>query len=137
MSIYLDIVQIVFWASGLLVVYIYAGYPLSIYLLSKVCDGSREDLSYVPSVSILISAFNEEKDIVRTLENKLQLDYPQDKLEIIVVSDESTDNTDFFIKQLAERSNGRISLFRQSPRQGKTSALNLAVPHAKDAWAGA
>ena len=125
-----------FWASFLLVFYIYIGYPLLIELLSmirttvdkSVPNKNTEDL---PSVSILIAAYNEEKDIKDTLVNKIKLDYPREKLEILVVSDESTDATDEIVESIAKVSDINIRLFRQKPRQGKTSGLNLIVPEAK------
>lgn len=62
------------------------------------------------------------------LENKLALEYPHDKLEIIVISDASQDRTEALVESFADRG---VTLLRQSPRAGKTSALNLAVPMAK------
>lgn len=88
------------------------------------------DDSYEPRVSILIAAFNEEKDISATVQNKIDLNYPKDKLEVIVVSDESTDKTDEIVQSF---SNAEIpvTLVRQVPRQGKTAGLNQIVPLAK------
>jgi cellulose synthase/poly-beta-1,6-N-acetylglucosamine synthase-like glycosyltransferase len=80
-----------------------------------------------PSVSIIIAAHNEEAHILATLENKLQLDYPPDRRQIIVVSDGSTDGTDDIVRAFSERG---VLLLRQEPRNGKTAALNLAVRHA-------
>lgn len=77
-------------------------------------------------MTILIAAYNEEKCIAATLNNKLSLVYPQNKLEIIVISDESDDKTDDIVMSFAHRG---VKLLRQSPRAGKSSALNLAVPH--------
>ena len=72
---------------------------------------------YEPSVTILIAAYNEEDVIESTLKNKLDLDYPKDKLEIIVISDGSTDGTD----EIVRRSEGeKVRLIRQAPRAGKT-----------------
>jgi len=76
-------------------------------------------------VSILIAAYNEEESIRATVENKLNMDYPEDKLEVIVISDESTDHTDQIVREMNDK---RIKLLRQQPRAGKTSALNIAVP---------
>ncbi len=87
------------------------------------------DDSYEPTVSILIAAYNEEKDIRATIQNKIELKYPKSKFELIVVSDESTDKTDEIVQSF---SNAEIpvTLFRQAPRQGKTSGLNQIVPMA-------
>ena len=81
-----------------------------------------------PAVTILIAAYNEEDAISPTIANKLALDYPREKIEILVISDGSTDNTDEAVKQF--QTDG-VCLLRQDPRAGKTAALNLAVEHAK------
>ena len=81
-----------------------------------------------PACSIIIRTFNEEKHIKATIENKLMLDYPKEKMEIIVISDGSDDDTDTIVRSFADRG---VRLIRQEPRQGKTSAINLAVPQAK------
>jgi cellulose synthase/poly-beta-1,6-N-acetylglucosamine synthase-like glycosyltransferase len=123
-----------FWFCAVLVVYIYLGYPILIKTIAKAKRASsnhvKKDESYQPSVSILIAAFNEEKDIANTLQNKIELDYPKDKFEIIVVSDESEDRTDAIVEKFAAESKVKITLVRQTPRAGKTSGLNLIVPQA-------
>ncbi|WP_197469290.1 glycosyltransferase, partial [Oleiphilus sp. HI0125] len=86
--------EFLFWLCAFLVVYIYLGYPVVIKLIAGRGNPISKDESFEPKVSILIAAFNEEKDIADTINNKLALDYPNDKLEIIVVSDESEDRTD-------------------------------------------
>jgi glycosyltransferase involved in cell wall biosynthesis len=119
-----------FWLSVALVVYIYIGYPLVIAVLSKWRRPLRLQPQPLPVVSILIAAFNEEREIGATLQNKLELDYPRDKYEIIVVSDESGDATDHIVQQVAATADIPVKLIRQQPRQGKTAGLNLAVPQA-------
>jgi cellulose synthase/poly-beta-1,6-N-acetylglucosamine synthase-like glycosyltransferase len=108
-----------------MVVYVYAGYPICAYLLSLITNRKVRKTDYQPMVSILIAAYNEEESIRATVENKLNLDYPEDKLEVIVISDESTDHTDQIVRKMNDQ---RIKLLRQQPRAGKTSALNIAVP---------
>jgi cellulose synthase/poly-beta-1,6-N-acetylglucosamine synthase-like glycosyltransferase len=120
-----------FWLSVALVIYIYAGYPLVIALLSRLRRPVQTESCPLPFVSILIAAYNEEREIEATLRNKLALDYPRDKYEIIVVSDESTDATDHIVQQVAATADVPVKLIRQQPRQGKTAGLNLAVPQAK------
>jgi cellulose synthase/poly-beta-1,6-N-acetylglucosamine synthase-like glycosyltransferase len=83
---------------------------------------------YQPMVTVIIPAFNEADYIEETVLNKLSQNYPADKLEVIVVSDESTDGTDEIVKKMK---NKNVRLIRQEPRAGKTSALNMAVPLAK------
>jgi cellulose synthase/poly-beta-1,6-N-acetylglucosamine synthase-like glycosyltransferase len=122
--------ELVFWSSLALVVYIYLGYPLLIKFLAASRMAIRKDASEFPLVSILIAAFNEEACIEATLQNKIALDYPRDKLEIIVVSDESEDGTDQIVENFATQTDVPVRLVRQVPRSGKTSGLNLIAPEA-------
>ncbi len=120
-----------FWIVFLLLGYIYFGYPVLAYLLSRsrprpICKGAFE-----PPVSILTAAHNEASEIGQSLENKLNLDYPTDRIEIIVTSDASTDGTDDIVKRYENRFPDRVRLLRQDPRQGKTAALNAAVQRAR------
>src|SRR5690554_589909 len=123
--------QLVFWASFFLLFYIYFGYPLAVKVVAglnpKPVNTSGD---YEPKVSILIAAYNEAKDIEDTLRNKLALDYPKDRLEILVVSDESEDGTDEIVQAIAKHAACEVRLFRQVPRQGKTAGLNLLKEHA-------
>ncbi|PUA27558.1 MAG: glycosyl transferase [Cellvibrio sp. 79] len=121
--------EIFFWLSSLLVIYIYIGYPVLLKFLPKIPKYSENANEYYPNVTVLIPAFNEEKHIEGTIKNKLDSNYPSDKLQIIVISDESEDSTDELVKAYAIK-DPRITLIRQSPRQGKTAGLNLAIPHA-------
>ncbi len=121
--------EIFFWLSSLLVIYIYVGYPVLLKFLPKIPRHSENDNEYYPNVTVLIPAFNEEKHIEGTIKNKLDSNYPSDKLQIIVISDESEDSTDELVKTYSAK-DPRITLIRQSPRQGKTAGLNLAIPHA-------
>ena len=98
-----------------------------VFVLSRLLHRTVRKGDAYPLVTLIISAFNEEKEIERTITNKLTQDYPQDRLEIIAVSDGSTDRTDEIIQTLCESSEGRLKFLRQEPRQGKTQALNLAV----------
>jgi len=120
-----------FWSSVGLVAYVYLGYPVAIWALAAIRNRSVRKHNWVPNVSIVIAAYNEEQHIGATIENKLSLDYPREKLEIIVVSDESTDQTDRIVRRYAEAERGTITLLRQVPRCGKTSALNMAMRHVR------
>ncbi len=119
--------ELVFFLSIFFLFYVYVGYPLSVMLLGKVRrkDVIKADLE--PSVTIVIAAYNEEDCLGATLRNKLELDYPRKKVEIIVVSDSSTDKTEEIVLQFAKDG---VKLMTQGPRAGKTSALNLAIPKA-------
>ncbi|RLA56214.1 MAG: glycosyltransferase family 2 protein [Gammaproteobacteria bacterium] len=124
--------ELVFTVSLVWLCYAYLGYPLLLVILAQLSRREKvEDASYEPTVTILIAAFNEADFIGETLANKLALEYPAEKVDIIVVSDESTDGTDEIVNDAAAAHPGRIRLIRQVPRRGKTSGLNLAVPEAR------
>ena len=116
--------QIIFWTSVVALFYTYIGYPLLVYIYSLVFPKTINRKHFEPSVTVLITAYNEERDIRTKLENTLKIDYPKDKLEILVASDGSTDKTDFIIKEFAEAG---VKLFRQEGRVGKTFTQNKAV----------
>ncbi|NRB41285.1 MAG: glycosyltransferase family 2 protein [Pseudomonadales bacterium] len=116
-----------FFISAVLLFYIYFGYALLLRFLPKKVSPKNSDFKPLPSISILISAYNEEEYIEETLKNKLQLDYPKTQIEILVVSDASTDKTDAIVKKLASTSTIPITLVRQDSRQGKTAGLNRLV----------
>jgi glycosyltransferase involved in cell wall biosynthesis len=120
------IYKTLFFLSLFMIFYIYAGYPLCVWLLSRLLKKKIDKAAYAPYISIIIAAYNEEEHIGQTIANKLQQDYPEDKLEIIVISDESTDHTDEIVRSFQ---NKNVKLLRQK-RAGKTSALNMAIPHA-------
>ena len=115
----------VFWAALLLVVYTYLIYPVLLWLLAagrKMPEYAP--LSEWPAASLIIAAHNEEATLRAKLENALAMDYPAERLDIIVVSDASTDATDHIAAEFAERG---VRLHRQEARGGKTEAQNAGV----------
>jgi cellulose synthase/poly-beta-1,6-N-acetylglucosamine synthase-like glycosyltransferase len=124
--------KVVFAVSLSWLFYAYLGYPL---LLSLFASFARRQNSLnpggEPSVTVLTAAYDEAEVIRETIANKLELDYPAERLEILVVSDESTDGTDEIVREFDRSHPGRVRLIRQEPRAGKTSALNLALPQAR------
>lgn len=118
-----------FWLCLGLILYVYAGYPLLVFLLAPVIGRGVRKGDIEPTVTVVIAAFNEERDIGNTIRNKLAQDYA--RLDVIVVSDGSTDRTDRLVRGLADGDPGRVRLLRQEPRQGKTEALNLALRQTK------
>jgi cellulose synthase/poly-beta-1,6-N-acetylglucosamine synthase-like glycosyltransferase len=125
---FLLLAQIIFWAALAMLVYAYIGYPVLIFVLSRLYAFPVKKAEILPRVSLLIAAHNEENDIEVKLENTLALDYPAESLEIVVASDCSTDRTDELVLRFAERHPERtIKLYRQTEHYGKTIAQNAAV----------
>ena len=124
----------IFFFCILTLVYVYAGYPLLARLLGGMVRHrvwAAEPGEHLPSVTVLIAAYNEAAHIEATVRNKLAQDYPADQLDIIVISDESDDGTDDIVAGImAGSGDPHVRLIRQEPRAGKTSALNLALPEA-------
>lgn len=116
--------QAVFIVSVGLILYVYFGYPLLMFVMARLAPKNVEKAPIRPSVSFIIAAYNEALDIRQKLENTLRLEYPEEKLEIIVTSDASTDGTDDIAREFAGRG---VRLVRQPERRGKTAAQNLAV----------
>ena len=119
--------QIVFWLSLAAIAYAYVGYPLLIYALSRINAKPVHLGKFEPVASVIITAYNEEKNIRLKIENTLSITYPKDKLQIIVASDGSTDETDNIVREFAHRG---VTLFRQEGRVGKTVTQNAAVERA-------
>jgi cellulose synthase/poly-beta-1,6-N-acetylglucosamine synthase-like glycosyltransferase len=119
--------QIFFWTCVSVLGYVYVGYPLIVYLVSALFPKDVRWGKIEPHVTVLITAFNEEASIREKLDNTLEIDYPANKLEILVASDGSTDRTDEIVREFAPRG---VRLFRQEGRVGKTTTQNNAVEHA-------
>jgi cellulose synthase/poly-beta-1,6-N-acetylglucosamine synthase-like glycosyltransferase len=123
---------LVFWVSIAAILYVYAGYPLLLSIISryfknkKQVIASRKEL-YLPKVSLLISAYNEENVLEEKICNSLKLNYPKDRIEICVISDGSEDKTDQIASGFISEG---IILQRYEGRIGKTECLNRFVPNA-------
>ncbi len=124
--------QIIFWTSLLFIAYTYLGYPLLLYIFSRIrfIPVIRKKMENLPKISIIIAAKNEGELIYQRLKNLLAQDYPQDKVEIIVISDGSEDDTvELVLKIRSEHSqeNAIIKFLELDLGQGKPSALNRGV----------
>lgn len=124
----IGLIEIAFWASVLLIIYPYLLYPALIALMGMINSRPVRKAHHEPSVTILIPAYNEVDCIGATIQNKLELSYPKNLLQILVVSDGSDDGTDGVIQKFA--GNG-VELLRCEGREGKAAALNAAVKHAR------
>lgn len=108
-----------------LLAYPYAIYPLLLWCLSSFKSPSRfiVDRSALPKISLILSVYNEEKVIDAKIDNFIDLEYPTDRIEFLIVSDGSNDQTDQLVTNRQQKA---IQLIRQG-REGKTAALNRAV----------
>lgn len=123
------IIEIVFWLCVVVILYVYFGYPLLLIILSRLkLAPPVQKGEIIPIVSLIIPAYNEEKVIAQKIENTLGLDYPREKLEIIVVSDGSTDGTNDIVGTFAPQG---VKLIVLNPNQGKSSAQNRAVAESR------
>jgi cellulose synthase/poly-beta-1,6-N-acetylglucosamine synthase-like glycosyltransferase len=120
--------EIIFWLSLGLMGYAYFGYPLLLGVMSLFRDREVMRADITPSVTFVITAYNEENRITEKLENTLKLSYPDALLEIIVASDCSSDRTDELVKSYELRG---VMLVRAAERRGKEAAQKLAVQSAK------
>ncbi len=120
--------EAIFWLSVAAIGYAYVGYPLLLVVLSRLRPRPVRSGHWTPSVTVIIAAYNEERDLAAKLENTLALDYPPSHLEIIVTSDCSSDRTDEIARSFAPRG---VKLHRQEERHGKTAAQNAAVTKAR------
>jgi cellulose synthase/poly-beta-1,6-N-acetylglucosamine synthase-like glycosyltransferase len=109
----------------LMLLYLYGGYLLCLRLLS-VSRGMAvpPGESYVPKVTVLITVHNEAQGIAARVRNVLECDYPADRLEVLVASDGSDDETDAVVSGMQVE---RVRLFRPAERRGKTDTQNRAM----------
>ena len=119
--------KILFWSSAAIVVYTYVGYPAVLLVLRRLVGRQRAVAAFVPPVTIIIPAYNEAAVIAAKVRNALDTSYPPDRLEVIVVSDGSDDDTD---RLAAEAAGERLRLLRSPERRGKADAMNLGAANA-------
>ena len=130
-----DFAIIIFWLASFLTIYPYVIYPLVIRLLAKFfprhpvhrpeSPGNAAD-NYSPSVTLIVSAFNEASVIQAKLENSAAINYSGGDFQVVIASDASDDGTDELVEAFAKK-NPRIKLVRVNERSGKTGALNKVM----------
>ena len=124
----MKISEVVVWVPLLIVAYVYLGYPLFLAFLVKWRPREIQHDEIVPHVTMFISVFNEEGIIREKLENTLALKYPPSELQVIVISDASTDHTDEIVVEFSSQG---VTLLRLPKRCGKSVGLNQAVTMAR------
>ncbi len=128
----MTLLEFLFWLCVILVGYTYAGYPALVWFLSWSLGSAhsppegREDT--LPSLTLVLSALNEEAVIGERIQNALDMDYPHDKLELLIGSDGSTDATADIVRSFASP---RVRLLSFALNRGKASVLNDAVEAAR------
>jgi len=118
---------IAFWSLLLLIAYTYVLFPALVLLRGWLWPREYRQAANEPTVSVIIAAYNEQSCIGRKIENVLALEYPSEKLELIIASDGSTDGTNEIVRGYLERNVRLLAL----PRSGKAQALNAAVAAAR------
>jgi cellulose synthase/poly-beta-1,6-N-acetylglucosamine synthase-like glycosyltransferase len=120
--------KLLFWISAGFTVYVYVGYPILLWGLQAIFRSSPRQQPVEPSVSLLVAAYNEAAVIAEKIRNSLALDYPADKLEVVVASDGSKDATAEIVRAFVEREGGeRVRLLNYKENRGKMAVLNDAV----------
>lgn len=118
---------IAFWSSLLLIVYTFLGYAIVLFCLIRIKRLFKKPITFsypteLPSVTILIAAYNEEDIIEDKIQNTLALDYPKERLEVIIITDGSTDDTPVRVSKY-----GSVKLMHSSLRAGKMAAIKRAI----------
>jgi len=123
--------HLLFWVAFAALLYAYFGYPLCLFILARLRrrPPTAHQPEYRPHVTVVVAAWNEDAVIGGRIENILTQEYPADRLDVIVVSDASTDRTNEIVERAA-RETGRVRLVVTEERRGKSVALNVGVPAA-------
>src|SRR5262245_579740 len=119
--------EILFWLSLAFVCYVYLGYPLLLVFARRVRRRPINKRYWEPAVSIVIAAYNERERLAKKIQNCLSLDYPKEKLQIIISLDGSTDGSKFLLRRFVSQG---VTVIQSRSHLGKASALNRAMRHA-------
>ena len=112
--------QWIFWISFAICLYVYFGYPALLFVVSRLRERPVRSGDHTPFVSFVIAAYNEENNIGEKITNTLGLDYPADRIEVLVVSNGSTDRTEEVVRSWPDPRVRLVAL----PSPGKMQALN-------------
>lgn len=122
------LIEILFWFSLGMILYTYLGYPVLITIMPTHKNLPIKENSSPLSITLLIAAFNEEDVIEEKIKNTLATEYPTEKLQILIVTDGSSDETPQIVKLY---SNAGVELLHQPERRGKMAAINRAMPYVR------
>lgn len=117
-----------FWFAVIFILYAYLGYPALIIMWAKLKKAKVHSSEFLPQVTLLIPAYNEEIFIAEKLENSISLDYPSEKLQILVVADGSSDSTPDIVRKFSDRG---VELAYIPERGGKMAAINRSIKMAQ------
>ncbi|MGE7182756.1 glycosyltransferase family 2 protein [Peribacillus sp. NPDC006672] len=121
--------KILFYISGFIIVWAMVGYPVSLKIIGNFYKNRKleKDYSHQPTVTVMVVAHNEEKVMLEKLNNIIELNYPHDKIEFLIASDNSTDKTNQIVKEfINEYQYQNMRLYEVKARKGKTNAQNEA-----------
>ncbi|MFL6274407.1 MAG: glycosyltransferase, partial [Blastocatellia bacterium] len=116
--------RLIFWFSITAILYTYLGYPLLVWLVARCRRRAVNKAAATPHVSVIIACHNEARRIEARLRNLLDSDYPSQRLEIILISDGSTDLTAEVARRFVSE---RVRVFAYERQRGKATALNIGV----------
>ena len=130
----ISIIIILLYLFSSLLIWQFVGYPSLMAVVALRSKPKNKDYSFQPFVSIIVPTYNEEKVIEKRMKNLVELDYPEDKYEIIVVDSGSNDKTAEIVEKFIEKheySEPPFRLIKENERRGKASAINLGKKHAE------
>ena len=119
--------KVIFFVCGFLIFWVMIGYPISLKIINAIYKSRKieKDFNHQPTVTVMVVAHNEEKVILNKLKNIIELDYPKEKIEFLISSDNSTDRTNQIVKEFIDENPGiNIRLYEVKKRMGKTNAQN-------------
>jgi cellulose synthase/poly-beta-1,6-N-acetylglucosamine synthase-like glycosyltransferase len=118
-----ELAAMIFWASASVLAYVYVGYPSLLAVIRLIAGRQVDRADIEPSVCVFITANDEAEIIEAKLRNTLALDYPADRLAVVLASDGSVDGTN----ELARRFEPRVRVLEFFPRRGKIAAINEGI----------
>jgi cellulose synthase/poly-beta-1,6-N-acetylglucosamine synthase-like glycosyltransferase len=130
----MPLIELALFLVSSLLIWQFVGYPLVMGLFALRAQPKKKNYAFTPFVSVIVPAYNEATVIGRRIENLLNLDYPDDRYEILVVESGSTDRTDEVVEStIAQRGNRppALRLLHETDRHGKASAINVGKRHAR------